>query len=413
MSDKPARSFNRLFFALSLGALFLTLAINLVVDPLDLFGMPAWQGFNAEKTQYEKYLRMAKPHAVRFLKPRGLILGTSRAENVNPDHPGWHTEARPVYNMAIRSSRILEVLRNLQHAHAQNRLKQVVLFLDDFMFSQTVRYETGFDEERLDLEPGAGINGAWLNDLLMALLSHDALAESAATVLTQDGQAPVLYLANGAQHPNRFQRAVDRTNGHRKLFLDQVGPAEREVKDDDNPPYDDFRALLDFCRAQGIDLHLAINPMHAHRLELHWINGTWNKLENWKRRIVRILEQEAADAHASRPVPLLDFLDYNSITTEAVPPLGDAKTRMNWWWESSHYKTVVGQIMLDQILGSPSARRENLEDFGRPLDSANIEAYLQSIRARHVEYARSHQVDILEIINKRDEVMRKMSGRPR
>lgn len=405
-----AARFIRIFFTLVLGVLIVTFSINLVVDPLGLFGMPTWRGFNAEKTQYQKYLRMAKPHAVRMLKPGGLILGTSRAENVDPGHPGWHAGAQPVYNMAIQSSRIHEVLRNLQHAQAQHRLAQVVLFLDDFMFDPRTPSEEGFEEARLDRERTPRINMAWLDDMVMALLSYDALAESITTVSSQGQKVSVLYLANGAHDPSRLQGAVDQKGGHRKMFLEQVRPAGREFTGDDSAPYEAFRAMLAFCRKNNIDLRLAINPMHAHMLELYWLNGAWEKLENWKRRLARIVEQEFADSHAGKPFPLWDFANYNSITTESVPPLGDTTTRMRWYWESSHYKSAVGQLMLDRILADHSAPQDPRQSFGIAVRLGNIESHLQSIRAQHAEYALSHQADISEIVRKKEEVLRPIAG---
>jgi len=404
-----AARFSRIFFSLVLGALILTFSINLAVDPLGLFGMPTWAGFNAEKTQYQKYLRMAKPHAVRMLKPSGLILGTSRAENVDPGHPGWHPDAQPVYNMAIQSSRIHEVLRNLQHAQAQQPLAQVVLFLDDFMFDPRTVSEEGFKESRLDREPTPRINLAWLDDLIMALLSYDALAESITTVSSQGQQVAVLYLANGAHDPTRLQGAVDQKGGHRKMFLEQARPAGRGFSGDDSAPYEAFRALLDFCRKHNIDLRLAINPMHAHMLELYWLNGSWEALENWKRRLVTIVEQEAADSPAAKPFPLWDFADYNSITMESVPPLGDAKTRMRWYWESSHFKTATGHLMFDQVLGTRSFASASPEYFGRQIGADNIDAYLRSIRDRHTRYAATHQVDIAEITTRRAAILQPRS----
>lgn len=397
MSERLTTRFNRIFFTLVFGALVMTFSINLIVDPFGLFGMPTWQGFNAEKTQYQKYLRMAKPHAVRVLQPRGLILGTSRAEYLDPDHSGWRADAHPVYNLAVQSARIHEVLRNLQHAQAQNRLKQVVLLLDDFMFDPRVQQESGFDEARLDSAPNPAINGAWVDDLLMSLLSYDALLESIATMRAQNTSAPVIYLPNGARHPERFQSAIDRVGGHRNLFMTLVRPAGRAFKGDDRQPYEDFRTLLMFCRAQGIDLRLVISPMHAHMLELYWLNGTWQSLEDWKRRLVRMVEDEAVRTPGAKPFPLWDFSSYNSITTEKIPSHGDAKTRMRWYWESSHFKTATGRLMLDRVLGTRSTELPFHEDFGVRLGVGNIEQHLQAIRVRHAEYASLQQADISEI----------------
>lgn len=397
MSETRATRFNRIFFALVVGALAMTFSTNLIVDPFGMFGMPTREGFNAEKTQYQKYLRMAKPHAVRKLRPQSLILGTSRAEYLDPDHPGWQADARPVYNMAIQSARIHEVLRNLQHAQAQNQLKQVILLLDDFMFDPRVQQESGFDEARLDLTPSPGINGVWVGDLLMSLLSYDALLESIATIRAQNTYAPVIYLPNGTRHPTRFQSAIDRVGGHRNLFMTLVGPAGREFKGDDRQPYEDFRTLLMFCRAQGIDLHLIISPMHAHMLELYWLNGTWQKFEDWKRRLVRLVEDEAARAPGAQPFPLWDFSSYNNITMEPVPASGDVKTRMRWYWESSHFKTATGQLMFDRVLDARSTELAVNADFGVRLGADNIEGHMEAIRAAHFRYAATHQSDIEEI----------------
>lgn len=403
MTDANAFRFSRIFFGLTLGILILTVMVNLVVDPLGLFGMPTWSGFNAEKTQYEKYLRLAKPHMVRMLKPRGLILGTSRAQYLDPDHPGWDAAARPTYNMAIQSSRIREVLLNLQHAQAQNRLKQVVLLLDDFMFNPRVREEAGFDEARLDRHPAQGINGAWVQDLVTALLSSDLLFDSLRTIWKQGEYDTTLFLSNGSVHPTRFQSTLDKAGGHRKLFMESVRPVAADsakTGPDSEKPFEDLRNVLRFCRAQGIDLRLLISPIHAHRLEYMIQTGGWPNYEDWKRRLVRIVAEEAEDIPGTKPFALWDFSGFNSITTERIPGRGDAHSRMQWYWESSHFKTVTGHLMFDRVLGTRSSALAVPEDFGVQIGADSIERHLRSIRDRHAIYVASHQMDIAEIAKK-------------
>ena len=64
-----------------LGSIFIWLLVvglvNITVDPFAMFRLVALDGFNAEKTEYGKYVRMAKAHAIRINKPRGIILGSS------------------------------------------------------------------------------------------------------------------------------------------------------------------------------------------------------------------------------------------------------------------------------------------------------------------------------------------------
>jgi len=400
MSDTRAARFLRIFSTLTFGALLLTLVAILFVDPLGMFGMPTYEGFNAKKTQYYKYLRMAKPHTVRVLQPSGLILGTSRAEYLDPAHPGWNADARPVYNMAIVSSRMHEVLRNLQHAQAQHRLRQVVLLLDDFMFDSDIQTESGFDEARLDVAPGPRINTAWLGDMVRSLLSFDTLFESIDTIRMQGEPAPNLYLTNGMRDPYAYQIVIDRAEGHRNVFLSMIKPpetADRLGKANVNKPYEDFRTLLMFCRAKGIDLRLVISPVHAYRLEFYWRIFGRKAFDNWIRRMVQIVSEEATQAHSAQPYPIWDFSGFNSITLENIPPKGDANTRMEWYWEGSHFKTKTGHLMFDRIFGYSSNELSAHPDFGVRIDTDNIEQHLQSIRAQHLLYMQTHQHDVQEM----------------
>src|SRR4051794_35563137 len=72
---------------------------------------------------------------------------------------------------------------------------------------------------------------------------------------------------------------------------------------------------------------------------------------------------------------LIDFSGYNEFTTEPVPSDGDRGAQMQWYWESGHYKSALGDHILATIFGveqhSPAEWR-----FGRDLKPANIDAAL-------------------------------------
>lgn len=412
MAEARSARFFAIFITTALSALLMTGLINLMVDPFGIFRMPLWARVNAEKSQFQKYVRMIKAHTVRVVKPQGILLGTSRSEYLDPGHPGWSAAARPTYNLGLQSARIYEVLRYLQHADSQRPLKQVVLALDIFMFDQRVRYEKGFDEARLDSSPNPDINGAWINDLVMSLLSYDALVESVLTLRNQDPLPAVAYLPNGARHPTRIQSEIELLGGHRKLFLDQIGPGTRHPAGRQGyQPYEAFRSILAFCRAKGIDLRILINPEHARILETSWQNGTWQEYEDWKRHLVRILHEEASQLPRAEPFPLWDFSGFNSITTEELPPLGEVKTTMRWYWEGSHYKPATGNLMLDRLFGLKTARIADHADFGALLTSSNIEEHLNLTRRLRQAYADSHPVDVEEIRQKIQERRNLRGGR--
>jgi hypothetical protein len=373
--------------------------VNLLMDPFDLFGMPRWAGINAEKSQYQKFLRMAKAHEVRLRHPRGILLGTSRAENLDPDHLGWAPAARPAYNLALQSAHIYEILHYLRHAQAQQPLKQVVLAMDLFMFEPHIRSEQGFDEARLDRTSTPEINGAWVNDLMLALLSFDALGESLRTLRVQTPPPPVVYLKNGARHPDRFQVAIDEVGGHRNLFikLASTGGGPRKARAAVYQPYEVFRQILKFCRREGIDLRLMINPEHAWAQEKQRLSGIIPEFAAWKQQLVSLLQAEARHAPGARPFPLWDFSGFNSITMEAVPAPGDQWSRMRWYWEYSHYKAETGHLMLDRVFGVESSRLRGHPDFGVLLNTTNLDAQQRRMEEGHEAWRRAHPEDVAEI----------------
>jgi hypothetical protein len=61
-------------------------------------------------------------------------------------------------------------------------------------------------------------------------------------------------------------------------------------------------------------------------------------------------------------------------TTESVPISGD-NTTMLWYWESSHYKKDLGDLVLDRIFDYSDIGRRVSDDFGVRLTSENISSH--------------------------------------
>lgn len=112
--------------------------------------------------------------------------------------------------------------------------------------------------------------------------------------------------------------------------------------------------------------------------------------------MVKVNEEEAALA-GKAPFPLWDFSGFNSLTTEEVPALGDTETRMKWYWESSHYKKELGDLVLDRVLDYSSPNRKVPADFGVLLDSKMLEAHLNQVRIDRDVWRKSHPEDVKEI----------------
>jgi hypothetical protein len=155
---------------------------------------------------------------------------------------------------------------------------------------------------------------------------------------------------------------------------------------------DAFSATVRLAYQNGIDLRILISPSHARLWEALDQAGLWPQWELWKRALVRIVDQSAQD---KRPFPLWDFSGFHEFAREEVPqsPSGPI---MRWYWESSHYKKELGDLVLDQVLGYDSAEASKRPDFGVLINSSNIELHLATIRAEHLKW-RATSTDANEV----------------
>lgn len=398
-----SRSFLKAF-VLVFGVLIgLVASFNWFLDPFNLFGAPKLHGINAVKPRIQGYIRMLKAHQLINVRPHGLILGSSRAETgLDPEHPGWLPESRPVFNSALPSARIYELYHYLRHAHAQAGIRQVVVGLDEFMFDDNFRSEPGFELARLDVGPRLLPNPARIKDFLTALISYDATSASIDVLMGQNRPSPG-YLPDGSQDSERRRELVMGKGGHFSAFQAALnsnlqsrdGIADLRYGARDGGEGDAlkwFRALVHFCAEEHIDLYLFISPVHAQWLEAVSKFGKWEDSERWKRDLVRVVEAESAKADGKSKLELWDFSGFNAVSRERVPSSGDSTTEMRWYWEASHYKRATGTLVLDRILNS-KVLTDN-PGFGIRLSSANIESHLSRLRLELAKYESEQPGDV-------------------
>lgn len=390
----------------------LAMSFNRLVDPFRLFDGPEIEGYNAVKPEMDNRCRLSKAWQIYNRKPNGLALGSSRTDyGISPTHPGW--SAKNAYNAALPGGGIYEVLRYFQHAQAIQPLKQIVVGLDFFMFNAHWNLSSDFDENRLLAKSDGSSNGGFKHlERLETLASIDTLLSSYNTLTSQKSlsfKEPPHQL-NGQRHPTVRENYVPEAGGHRALFIDDeqahmkrrwLVPPERKYafevpKTGVSSLNDHFRNLLRFAHEHDVDLRLFISPSHAFLWESMDSMGLWDEWEIWKREMVRINEEEATTA-GKAPFLLWDFSGYNQYTTEEVPPEGDKDTKMRWYWEGSHYKSALGDIVLNRIFGIMAPGTESPDDFGILLDGKTVDAHLEAIRQAQKGYRQTHQSDYKRI----------------
>jgi hypothetical protein len=382
-------------------ALAITAAFNWFADPYAIFGGPRLPGLSEAKPAVTDNIRIYKMVGYLRHPMDALILGTSRAHaGISPKHEGF--KGLRTVNLAMPSQPNAEAALIFKFVAEHNPLQMAVLGLDFFAFNAYLTFTQDFTLENL------ASGRKW-----KLLFSFDTLKASRMT-LFQEGQFPMApdEAITDARHKYSKQALIDSEKGYMWGGVYLPGPKCRfrfEVEPSETgniqrtPPLEDLRTMIALAHRHHIKFYLFISPSHARQWEVLAAIGLWDAWETWKRKLVRINEEEAARAH-EKPFPLWDFSGYHSISTEALPDADIPDAEMAGYIESSHYKPNIGNLLLDRMFDLRIPGRTIPEDFGVLLTEKNIERHLEKIRSARTLYRQTHQQDIAEIENMEREV---------
>lgn len=389
---------------------------NLAVDPYGMYRISDIAGFNSHKPAIYNRVRMAKAYEIRRTKPRTIILGTSRTHlGIRPSHPAWPVDGLPVYNLAFDGATTKEMYYYLRHAHAVQPLRLVLLGLDTYHLTNAPGTTRPDFDAQLLLQDHSPWSQLWasLADAKL-LISYDTILESIATIRAQK-QAPSAWFAKDGQRlgeiffrqpwehfqtlgPRAYFDEIDKQEVGYKLEWRIPQKAARNSKLNPDTQADPVTSLgyikhiIEFCRAHNIELVLFITPSHVHQLEIADATGEWPTIENGKRTLVQLLEDDAKKQHGRSAFPLYDFSGYTSVTSEDLPP-SDSRVELKYYWESSHFKAIVGDMVLNRIFSGGAVP----SGFGIRMNSGTVEAALLEIREQQKSYRTSHPDDIARI----------------
>ncbi|MBL4759874.1 MAG: hypothetical protein JKY80_03340 [Mariprofundaceae bacterium] len=358
----------------------LTIIINIFVDPYEQFHTASITGLNAEK--YNSGSRITKALKVSKNTFGTLIMGTSRAEiGFNPEHPTW--QERPVYNLSLNAASMDEVYQVFQYTLAHNPPKSLFLSLDLLMFNQ--HNELGADFEH-SLFSGHSV---WHNTM-QSLLGFNTLNQSRKTVRRNMRGTNSYYTSTGQRIGQRVFTGLIGNQGQRSLFWRALTSQYiQNTNTYKNFAYDSSKVkhlqnIIQICQKRSINLYLIIPPIHALQLETIVQMGLWSDFEHLKKDLV--------DITVHTTVPVYDFTAWIGINAESLPALEDHKSRMQWYWEASHFKENLGDKVIQKVL---TGAKNN--HFGNRLSIRNINTHLQQQRDSRNQYINLHKRDVQEL----------------
>ncbi len=381
-----ARGFLRTF-ALSLVAALSTVAVfNYLVDPYLVFHLPD-DALPLSRPNKNRMSPLSKSLAIARFQPTVVYVGNSRTEVGLPAEDGA-LRAQRAFNAALTGASLGDAIAMARHAVAVSDVNLIVLGVDFWTFTAG-QTNPHFDRA---LVGRSRFDYAWRGlalQLRHALSWDTTLANLSALRHAHAPDCPSFLSRAGQRDTECMAKIVRRMGGPRAAFEYWIRTVERSARH--TPSSDRVRAIEllgefidDACRSR-VTVRIYINPTHALMLDTLRLSGKWEEVEAWKRSLV-----EEVGRHPQCDPRLYDFSGYGSVASEPSPLVTGRD--MQWFWEASHHRSRVGDLILARLLGVETT--DAPASFGIELNRGGLERALSRERDEQRDYADRHAEEI-------------------
>lgn len=361
-----------------------TAALAWIVNPYAYWDSPVVEGINRFRPSSGKHIAVVKQRQYVRVEPVTLVAGNSRVDvGIDPGSSAWPEHLRPVYNMGLPGKGTAAVVTEIDRALFEHSPRAIFLGVEflDFLTTEA--------EWRTPAKPEE-IHAPTVSEVAKVdakvLLSIDALTDSLAALFEQHKRYPANITSNGFNGLGEY-KAIVGSEGHAALFGQRnreniaaylAGPKRVQWPGPgQNRNMAALERLAKRAKNEGIVLALFTYPYHVDLLLSFEKAGLWPAYEQWMREMAAFGDRTG--------VPVYVFSRIDDLTTEAVPPAGDHRTHMRWYWEGGHFKAALG----DQVI-----RHMARYDARFEIGSDNVDQYLGGMRAALSAFRRTHPQDV-------------------
>ena len=337
-------------------------AINYFADPFLLTGAPRISGVNQHKVDIGSYIRVTKAYHPLRNEHDVLLVGNSRIEmGLSPAHACFARAGQRVYNLGIPGASVSAQLAYASNLMAQQPIREVFLSVDFSDFAESGAAEGPGAAawpffSSLEYQPDGSRNTDYwqsrFTDYYRALFSLNSLVSSLKTLALQS--------VPGADRTERgfnpaydFARATEQ-EGPGALFEQKFASiranfgSRQRIRYDDGSLVSSFASLEEFLEratAKGIRVTLFSAPFHAQYMSLIEENRLQPVYADWFSSLVDLVGRFDPEL-----VSLWDFTREPAYYQETIPAVGQKVEPLRWFWEASHYRRELGDLMLDAML---------------------------------------------------------------
>lgn len=318
-------------------ALMPVIYFNLSVDKDGFFKTT----FGAQKTELNQHFIKMKMLVSGKIHKHSFIFGSSRVGNICTTRSSY---TQNYYNMTYVLGVPQEHLADIKILTSKGiKIDNILVGLDNI--SYTVDPSSRQEEFARHAYPKTSYELLWL--YLNYILSISNMRNYQQLIVKSD--YPIKYDIYNSGSPMAIERDTwiechQKEHNLDKKFkvLTQNSVSKERVKS----TIQDIKELVDFCQKNNIHLIVFMNPLHETTYRSLNISAYF--------RFLRELSQVTN---------FVDFSGLNSITTNNY-----------YYYEISHYRPVVGDMIVNRLLGTNKD-----ESFGASVTSKNIEAHISQL----------------------------------
>ena len=273
--------------------------VGIVVDPLELLGMPIINGINNSKVKQGSCLDVFKPYQVIKYKPEVVFIGSSRVKNAcKPTLYGYDDDK--VFNFAFNALSLKNMEKYLDFIYKVSEPKKIFIGLDFFQFGEE-NFKSGggnFSENRLNILSSTNVKDSFKHKNKIVRFERGWREQGSNNINVED------YY----NYMNSFAKQYDEWNYSREAL---------EV----------FNRIIEKARTKNVDVIVYFNPISVDLIALIYACGLENELASIKEKVVKITGK---------------VYDFNYINTYTC-------SRKEYFIDPSHCKNNFGEIIKSDI----------------------------------------------------------------
>ena len=331
------------------GTILALMGFNWIVDPYGIRPADSFLRLRLKSRRaIEKNEYLHKAYALCHERPETIYLGNSRVcVGLPADDFRWKSR---VYNAGITSAEPEQILAYLRHALCLGSVRRVVIGLDAVTFVGPHHPPPTFDREILLQRAGDTMEPALVSP---GIFSMTAVVDSAKTLLRQSQPEKVAYF-RGVRDPDAMRSQIKGDSAWASRRVLEIGQrllrtaAASDLKVDE-ARYEHAREIAELCRQHRVELIVFFLPIHEAYRALIAAEGLAPRVDQAKQKVSAIFREANLPGFILR-----DFSGALPQTADTNPEAVGSKI-WSWWWEVSHFRTNLGELILDDLTSASSA----------------------------------------------------------